>query len=285
MQRIMLALVVLVALTLATPAHATLNACAAAKKQCVAKKAAAILKCHTKDEKPPGQPVAKFTACVQKAKDKFDGGATPAKGCFAKVEAKFPGGCLTTNDVAALEATVDAFIDDVVCQLDPGAGTCPVATPTPTPTATPTPNCSDGIKNGSETGVDCGGGLCPACPLGQGCAATNDCVATAACSGGTCVCAVGQSDCNSNPIDACEVSTANDPTNCGGCGLVCAAPNGTPGCTASICTIAACNVGRANCNNVSADGCEIDTTSNHSNCGSCGLTCSFTQNCVNSVCQ
>jgi glucose/arabinose dehydrogenase len=37
--------------------------------------------------------------------------------------------------------------------------------PNPSCSATTQPTCSDGIKNGSETGVDCGGS-CPACPTG-----------------------------------------------------------------------------------------------------------------------
>jgi hypothetical protein len=84
-------LAVLAILAFATPAHATLNACAAAKKLCVAKKAAALLKCHAKNEKPPlGTTPAKFAACLQKAKDKFDGGANPAKliGAFSGVFAR-----------------------------------------------------------------------------------------------------------------------------------------------------------------------------------------------------
>ena len=115
MQRFALAVAgSLVALALATPSHATLNACAAAKKQCVSKKTAALLKCHSKAEKPPnGLDPVKFAACLQKAKDKFDGGTNPAKGCFAKLEAKYPGGCLSTGDTAALEAKVDAYVDDV----------------------------------------------------------------------------------------------------------------------------------------------------------------------------
>src|SRR5688572_16155244 len=92
-------------LALATQAHATLNACSSAKQLCVAKKTAALLKCHSKNSKPPaGLDPAKFAACKQKAKDKFDGGANPAKGCFAKLETKYGvGGCLTSGDVAALE--------------------------------------------------------------------------------------------------------------------------------------------------------------------------------------
>jgi hypothetical protein len=33
----------------------------------------------------------------------------------------------------------------------------------------------DGIKNGAETDVDCGGPDCPKCPDGKGCAAGSDC--------------------------------------------------------------------------------------------------------------
>jgi len=54
---------------LAVPSHATLNACSAAKKKCVAKKAAALLKCHSKNEKPPGLTPAAFATCIQKAHD------------------------------------------------------------------------------------------------------------------------------------------------------------------------------------------------------------------------
>ena len=39
------------------------------------------------------------------------------------------------------------------------------------------PSCSDGAKNGTETGLDCGGpGSCPRCPGGEGCAAFGDCL-------------------------------------------------------------------------------------------------------------
>ncbi|HKQ48912.1 MAG TPA: right-handed parallel beta-helix repeat-containing protein [Phycisphaerae bacterium] len=47
------------------------------------------------------------------------------------------------------------------------------------------PTCVDGIQNGSETGVDCGGGTCPPCGAGQGCLAGSDCV-SGICSGGIC---------------------------------------------------------------------------------------------------
>jgi hypothetical protein len=36
--------------------------------------------------------------------------------------------------------------------------------------------CNDGVKDGSETGIDCGGGTCPACGSGMGCASNSDCM-------------------------------------------------------------------------------------------------------------
>jgi cysteine-rich repeat protein len=45
-------------------------------------------------------------------------------------------------------------------------------------------SCSDGMQNGTETDVDCGG-ACGGCTLGLACAAGGDC-ATGACSGGVC---------------------------------------------------------------------------------------------------
>ncbi|MDQ2655123.1 MAG: hypothetical protein M3Z20_18990, partial [Chloroflexota bacterium] len=35
--------------------------------------------------------------------------------------------------------------------------------------------CRDGIRNGNETDIDCGGGSCPRCINGQSCLSRNDC--------------------------------------------------------------------------------------------------------------
>ena len=37
------------------------------------------------------------------------------------------------------------------------------------------PACDDGLQNGDETAIDCGGGTCPGCPVGTGCTAGSDC--------------------------------------------------------------------------------------------------------------
>ena len=49
------------------------------------------------------------------------------------------------------------------------------------------PICTDGVTNGTETDVDCGGTACPKCGLGQACKNNVDC-ATANCLGGQCKC-------------------------------------------------------------------------------------------------
>jgi len=47
------------------------------------------------------------------------------------------------------------------------------------------PTCTDGAANGEETGVDCGGSVCPACGLGMPCVVDSDCT-SGACSSGVC---------------------------------------------------------------------------------------------------
>ena len=40
-------------------------------------------------------------------------------------------------------------------------------------------NCMDGIQNGNETDVDCGGGVCPVCRELKHCLLPRDCIANA----------------------------------------------------------------------------------------------------------
>jgi hypothetical protein len=54
-------------------------------------------------------------------------------------------------------------------------GATPVAPPPPPPP--PPPTCTiDGVKNGTETDIDCGGGTCPPCGTDKTCQAARDCV-------------------------------------------------------------------------------------------------------------
>lgn len=85
------------------------------------------------------------------------------------------------------------------------AGTCRAATTNePGPVAA---TCSDGVRNGNETDVDCGGPSCPKCADGRACVAGSDCV-SGVCSAGVCV----------EPTPACSAE-------------VCGAQHGCPACT------------------------------------------------------
>ena len=105
----------------ATSAEAAQSKCLVGKNKCMAKKAASLLKCHQKAE-TPGKPADPNAAdCVTKAQNKFDGTPDPTKGCFEKLENKSTNDCLTFDDTAPAETTVDNCVDAIVAGIDPGA--------------------------------------------------------------------------------------------------------------------------------------------------------------------
>jgi hypothetical protein len=146
------------------------------------------------------------------------------------------------------------------------------------------PTCSDGVKNENETGIDCGGGTCPACPNGQGCTQGTDCQ-SGSCVGGICqaACPAGQTLCGG----FCK-NLQTDPQNCGSCGDACpSGQNSSPACVSGTCTLT-CSPGYLNCNNNAVDGCEVNSQTDVNNCGSCGFVCSTnhdTPACSGGTCQ
>ncbi len=68
-----------------------------------------------------------------------------------------------------------------------------------------TESCIDGLQNGAETDVDCGGGTCPTCPDGSTCGGSTDCT-SGVCADGLC-CDVA---CD-GPCEACN-SSGNEGT-------------------------------------------------------------------------
>jgi hypothetical protein len=112
--------------------------------------------------------------------------------------------------------------DSGVC--DPATNTCSA------------PTCDDGVQNGNETGLDCGGPDCNACPPGGGCDDGDDCDSgvcdpvTNTCSAPACDDDVQNGDetdvdCGGDTCDACdpgEVCIDDDDCVSGGCtGGVC----------------------------------------------------------------
>ena len=152
------------------------------------------------------------------------------------------------------------------------------------------PICTDGIKNGGETDVDCGG-TCSPCPNNQTCTVNTDCL-SGACCGGTCVtvgeacatglagiCATGTTQCVDGAVvcvqtnqsqpetcngvdDDCDGVVDNgfdlqtDVNNCGGCGQSCtASANATASCVGGHCEVT-CNAGFTLCNGACVTTCD-----------------------------
>jgi hypothetical protein len=132
--------------------------------------------------------------------------------------------------------------------------------------------------NLSADTANCGGcgNACPARPH-----------APATCSGGSCalVCDPGTLNCDGNLTNGCETLPSVDANNCGGCGTVCQSfPHTAPSlCVGGVCSFG-CGAGYANCDGLVANGCEISTATDPSNCGACGRACGAGQTCAGGTC-
>ncbi len=152
-------------------------------------------------------------------------------------------------------------------------------------------DCDGAVASGCESDLASSTDHCGAC--------SNACPthpnSSPGCASGSCVyaCAGGFSDCNGAPGDGCEVSTANDVDNCSACGAPCPTrANAIRTCSGSACAFA-CNGSFRDCNGSPADGCEVDTSNDVSQCGNCGAVCNLANatpvcagsNCVIGACN
>jgi hypothetical protein len=97
------------------------------------------------------------------------------------------------------------------------------------------PSCTDKMKNGDETDIDCGGASCPKCANGQACGKKTDCMS------GFCIMIPGSpscddgSTCKDNRNDGDETGVDCGGPSCGPCGF------GQKCVTASDCQSGVCN--------------------------------------------
>lgn len=200
----------------------------------------------------------------------LDCNGDPSDGCETNTDADTQN-CGSCNNVCPTPANGSA-----ACS----AGTCIVSSCT-----APFLTCQPGPVNRCETNTsndvnNCSGcnNVCPNIKNG-----TPGCLNSAC---GIKGCNPPYKDCDNMASTGCEDDTSQDVLNCGSCGNSCpAVANGMPGCKSSTCGIGSCNGPFMDCDMMPGNGCEIDTSSNSNNCGSCGNICPSGQVCIASTCQ
>ncbi len=166
-----------------------------------------------------------------------------------------------------------------------------------TPTSADSSNCGR-CGNRCPTGTACSMGACNSVCSGGTTFCSGRCVAldadptacgscsracpggsnaTAACRGGACAltCDRGFGDCDGDPSNGCETNLRTTTAHCGACGALCRPSNAAASCVDGACRVGACDTGFASCNGSDADGCEVRTSADVSNCGACGRACSL----------
>jgi hypothetical protein len=142
--------------------------------------------------------------------------------------------------------------------------------------------CTNGVLDGVETDVDCGGVACPPCMSGQHCATQDDCAAQqGVCYGGVCRHACipnGAKDGTETDVDCGDVCT----TRCA-VGQTCAVDSD---CASSICNGNVCTA-PGTCTDGSKNARESDVDCGGDTCAACGVgkTCLQDSDCGTETCR
>ncbi|MBX5483557.1 MAG: DUF1565 domain-containing protein, partial [Myxococcaceae bacterium] len=176
------------------------------------------------------------------------------QGALAALLAVGVAGCGKTDAISGLDGGADT--DGGVC-LDGGCAE---------------PDCADGVKNGAETDLDCGGPCAP-CATGAGCQAPEDCQSSLCLTG---VCSVPS--CMDGVRDGTETDVDCGGGQCPPCGFMHGCSVDADCANALACgpekTCGGCVEGFADCDgDPSQNGCEVDTRTDAQNCGACGVVC------------
>ncbi len=136
-------------------------------------------------------------------------------------------------------------------------------------------DCNDDPTDGCEANLQNDSMNCGACG--------SICMGQEQCHSGQCndwCFAVGMAYCPGDPPGVCTMLGTN--TNCNFCGDTCSLGNATSSCHPNsapppapryVCDPAMCNAGFADCDMAAANGCEVNTSTDAGNCGSCGNVC------------
>jgi hypothetical protein len=144
-------------------------------------------------------------------------------------------------------------------------------------------SCMDGVQDGTETDVDCGGGTCTQCAVGKGCQTNTDCTSNA--------CDTVTHKCVANLcLDQIKDGTETD-VDCGG-GTCPACPNGLgcqldSDCTSNACDASTLKCVANQCFDNRKDGAETDIDCGGGVCSACGLgkSCQVDTDCTSNACD
>ncbi|MBK8255129.1 MAG: hypothetical protein IPK82_21015 [Polyangiaceae bacterium] len=197
-------------------------------------------------------------------------------------------GCTQDFDVFDTCSIGQTFCDGACVSIEDPTFGCGDATCAPCFTANAQPGCSEGacaVGSCNGTFRDCNGSPDDGCEVdisntvAQCGACGNACNladATPECTQGMCIigaCNSGFSNCDNSDENGCEVNSASDVNNCGGCGVQCFADQS---CVNGQCTTQ-CPDGMGDCDGNPQNGCESPLTTNQ-NCGMCGTSCNNAPN-------
>jgi hypothetical protein len=152
-----------------------------------------------------------------------------------------------------------------------------------TMTCTPAADCTDGVQNGDESDVDCGGTVCDPCPDGDGCDDDADC-ASGVCDEPNMVCLPPACDDGVVNGDETDVDCGGScPADCDD-GEDCLADDD---CTSQICDPGSNTCASRSCNDGVQNGDETDVDCGGTCPTACddGEGCLVAQDCISQVCD
>ena len=145
------------------------------------------------------------------------------------------------------------------------------------------PTCDDGVQNGDETDVDCGGPDCDPCADGESCADDSDC-ASGNCDAGSC--AAVAATCDDGELNGDETDVDCGGPDCDPCADGASCNTGTD-CQSGYCDAGSCGQPPAHCSNDTLDEDETDVDCGGADCPACenGQGCADNSDCASGYCD